>query len=277
MTQIDIGLTLRRAYHNALQALAAQIEQIRSTELRDVDLNQLQIVRNQIVLDENGNPGPVLPFFSPYPEVSVPTEELDLFIRRAFPEYGLYRTESIVRKIYDYFGEYLSWCEHSVRQSRKPLWTTKGLYDYDYKKLFGIESCSECSIIHVSDVPGVQYPHLRCMMLNNINHDNDNLLRSELLAITTYMYKRLESNEFDEHVLAPVILISFMGSQQARILQAHFDGDSLIVGYTKLYNLKKEDNATLNVLVRWGLCYPTGITTCSRGITLPFRNSGRAY
>ncbi|KAH8816035.1 hypothetical protein F5884DRAFT_852495 [Xylogone sp. PMI_703] len=276
MTAMDIGQTIRKAHHDALEELACEIEECENQVLDETDLVNYTIQAEKIELDKHGNPSKDLPYFAPYHEVTVPTTELDTFIKRGFPEYGLYVTESLVGKLYDYFGEYLSWCEHSVRQSRHPLWTTKGVYDYDYKKLFGIEHCPECEIIHVSDIPGSQYPHLRCMMLNNIPHNNDQLLRSEMLALTTYMYKRLESNEFAEHVVAPVILISFMGSRQARILQAHFDGESVMIHYTKLYDLKNDDLGTLNLFVRWGLCHPTGLTTCPRGITLPYR-SGPAH
>ncbi|KKA22961.1 hypothetical protein T310_3012 [Rasamsonia emersonii CBS 393.64] len=105
-----------------------------------------------------------------------------------------------------------------------------------------------------------RFPHIKCTMFYDIDGDNETLLRGELLALIRIMRGILRKRCFIEHNIAPVLLFSVMG-HHARILQAHFDGNELVVQCSKLYSFEHEQDAPLDFFAQWFLSAPTGKTT----------------
>ncbi|PWY77422.1 hypothetical protein BO70DRAFT_397708 [Aspergillus heteromorphus CBS 117.55] len=71
---------------------------------------------------------------------------------------------------------------------------------------------------------------------------------------------QLRRAKFLEHMIAPILLFSYMGPQHARLIEAFFTGDALTVRATRLYDLRKKDEAVFKLLAQWYLGKPTGTT-----------------
>ncbi|KAL1987892.1 hypothetical protein VTN96DRAFT_1876 [Rasamsonia emersonii] len=111
----------------------------------------------------------------------------------------------------------------------------------------------------ICDIPSVDRPHIQCDMIYNIDGD-DRLLRGELLALIRIILGVLSATSLVDHLITPVLLFSYMGPQHGRILQGHFDGDNLVVRYSKLYDFRKKNNYVVKLFTQWLLCHPTGNT-----------------
>lgn len=57
-----------------------------------------------------------------------------------------------------------------------------------------------------------------------------------------------------------VLLFSMMGTQHARILQAHFNGTELVIHRSTLYDFRHDDAALLELFAQWFLSSPVGET-----------------
>ncbi|KAE8335339.1 hypothetical protein BDV24DRAFT_171433 [Aspergillus arachidicola] len=111
-------------------------------------------------------------------------------------------------------------------------------------------------------------PHMKCLMESEVTGDN-RLLRGELIAIVKIMTARLNTKSFRPHTVAPVMLYSIMGPQQLRVLEAYFNGKNLIIRKTKLYDMKQEDTATIDLLLRWWFGFAVGETKSVKTAPLP--------
>ncbi|RFU32955.1 hypothetical protein B7463_g3384, partial [Scytalidium lignicola] len=104
------------------------------------------------------------------------------------------------------------------------------------------------------------YPHLRCIMNMNVDEGDDRLLRVELLNIARLTLWYLESDKFTEHVNIPILMLSVMGPQHGRFLQAYFQEKKFVIKYSELYNFKEKDPVALQLFARWALAIPVGNT-----------------
>ncbi|PYI01199.1 hypothetical protein BO78DRAFT_464824 [Aspergillus sclerotiicarbonarius CBS 121057] len=111
-------------------------------------------------------------------------------------------------------------------------------------------------------------PHMKCLMESEATGD-DRLLRSEIVAIIKTMVARLNTKSLRPHLMAPVMLYSIMGPQHLRVLEAHFNGKNLIIGQTRLYDMRQENMATIDLLTRWWLGFAKGETKSVTGVHVP--------
>jgi hypothetical protein len=56
------------------------------------------------------------------------------------------------------------------------------------------------------------------------------------------------------------MIISFMGPQHGRIIQAHHDGEKLVIRYSPLYSFVYRDKAPFEFFLRCCLNEPIGVT-----------------
>lgn len=110
---------------------------------------------------------------------------------------------------------------------------------------------------HISAFDYVPKEHLfKCMMLNNVI-GTDTITREELLCICRIMIKVLQ--HYKNHV-APVMIISFMGERHGRILVAHHNGVSLVIGQSQLFDFRHKNIDALKILARWWCSSSVGKT-----------------
>ncbi|PWY80578.1 hypothetical protein BO70DRAFT_396873 [Aspergillus heteromorphus CBS 117.55] len=63
----------------------------------------------------------------------------------------------------------------------------------------------------------------------------DQLLRSELCTIVAIMNYRIKGKEYQDPITCPIMVLSFKGDRQGRILQARFDPKKRTLVMRKLY------------------------------------------
>ncbi|KAI9374032.1 hypothetical protein BJX61DRAFT_541185 [Aspergillus egyptiacus] len=108
---------------------------------------------------------------------------------------------------------------------------------------------------------GDNNPHSMFTLVNEVDGDNERLLRGELLTIMKVMALHL-GNEFCEgQNIFPIMVFSFMGTQ-GRILQAHFNDDGLAVYTSRLYNFSTREEAdnSMQTFLRYMCSEPKGVT-----------------
>ncbi|OJJ70952.1 hypothetical protein ASPBRDRAFT_127515, partial [Aspergillus brasiliensis CBS 101740] len=96
---------------------------------------------------------------------------------------------------------------------------------------------------------------------NNMNGTNTKVLRGEVMVTLRLMIAQMKFVRFVEQFTAPVLLFSFMGPQHARLIEAYFDGTSLTMRLTRLFDLRKMDADVIRTLGQWFLGRVTGDTT----------------
>ncbi|PYH95679.1 hypothetical protein BO71DRAFT_428784 [Aspergillus ellipticus CBS 707.79] len=84
-------------------------------------------------------------------------------------------------------------------------------------------------------------------------------LRSEVLLILSAISTRLALPQFEKHMVIPVMIISVM-FRKARILQAHWNGQRLVIGISPLFELDKKEMDNYNIFTRYMAGNPTGDT-----------------
>ncbi|RAL16042.1 uncharacterized protein BO97DRAFT_403210 [Aspergillus homomorphus CBS 101889] len=75
----------------------------------------------------------------------------------------------------------------------------------------------------------------------------EKLLRTEVLALVGIMRTRLSRATLKEHTIIPINMISCMRQRKARILQAHFDGEDLVIRKSGLYDFSTRDLREKNI------------------------------
>ncbi|KAJ5740773.1 hypothetical protein N7493_000645 [Penicillium malachiteum] len=73
----------------------------------------------------------------------------------------------------------------------------------------------------------------------------------EILLIIEAIIARLRTRSLREYIDAPVLVYSFMGLRHARVLEANFDGQSLLIHASKRYDLTKKDLETVKLLTQY--------------------------
>ncbi|PLN78683.1 hypothetical protein BDW42DRAFT_174373 [Aspergillus taichungensis] len=134
----------------------------------------------------------------------------------------------------------------------------------DYK--FG--QLSECIgfnwyAVSVTDYPRGDNPHFKVMLESEAVGDS-RLLRGEIMTITDIMATRLKTKSLYPHIIAPILVLSLMGPRHSRVLEADFDGISLNIRATKLYDFTQRNTDAVQLLTRYWLgdaCGQTVMTT----------------
>ncbi|KAE8148031.1 hypothetical protein BDV25DRAFT_23317 [Aspergillus avenaceus] len=91
-------------------------------------------------------------------------------------------------------------------------------------------------------------PRFKCMMLNDVI-GCDTVTREELLCICRIMVKVLRY--YKNHLVAPVMVLSFMGPRHGRILVAHHNGDSLVIGKSELFDFQHKNIDAFKTFAQW--------------------------
>ncbi|RHZ43228.1 uncharacterized protein CDV56_100528 [Aspergillus thermomutatus] len=90
-------------------------------------------------------------------------------------------------------------------------------------------------------------PHVMFSLVHEYASDDNKLLRGEVLAILATMLTRLTSNEYQDHNVIPVLVLSFMGDKQARLLQAYFGDQGLVIYKSRLLSFQVLEDAEKSI------------------------------
>ncbi|KAL5362010.1 hypothetical protein BJX96DRAFT_166329 [Aspergillus floccosus] len=111
-----------------------------------------------------------------------------------------------------------------------------GLMDGPAGHIFPCHRKPGPSLANISgwDTRSKKSPHVKVLM-SNLIEAKDVLSREEVFVIAYMMIHRLQSDGMENHVIAPVMLLSIMAECHGRILIAHFDGAKLVIQMLKLH------------------------------------------
>ncbi|PIG82026.1 hypothetical protein AARAC_010261, partial [Aspergillus arachidicola] len=104
------------------------------------------------------------------------------------------------------------------------------------------------------------YPHLKAMMYSNLNGTDGTILRGEVSMALHLMIVQMRRARFLDHMIAPVLLFSFMGPQHVRLVETYFDGSSVVARPSRPFDLRKKNEAAIKELGQWYFGKPVGNT-----------------
>ncbi|KAJ5212364.1 uncharacterized protein N7498_004010 [Penicillium cinerascens] len=82
---------------------------------------------------------------------------------------------------------------------------------------------------------------------------SEDLFKAEAMIIAAAMISRLEGDECKAYSVIPITLVTAMGGMQARVIQAHSSGQSLVLSKTKVFDFATNQMATANIDILLGL------------------------
>ncbi|KAE8349304.1 hypothetical protein BDV28DRAFT_141513 [Aspergillus coremiiformis] len=233
------------------------------------DLSNLNIQCYPMDLTPQGTPAfdPHLQFFDPLPADSlwrpIPEDEDHLVFTEDDPSDEDYPYQSALG-LWDFLGPYL----RSYRSSQDP--ESLIIYDRNWhgfceakynlrRPLHHASDRTNWITVGILDLIDRRFPHIKCALLSNA-HASDELLPTELLLITRLMGQRQVMRVAFDHKVIPILVLSLMGRHQIRILQAHLDGETLVVMKSKIFDLRTRDDEVFDLLAQWYLSEPVGTT-----------------
>ncbi|KAH8801595.1 hypothetical protein F5884DRAFT_757243 [Xylogone sp. PMI_703] len=218
----------RRGHRNAMRRLEKRLLNLQKIRIEPNDCAKLKIsVDESPSLDLNSPAEPC--FFTPYPD-NLPSPDDDL-IGREYPR--------ILERMHAGYSPPSQRAMEVFRISTRNIETSWELHRITKK--------ADC-------------PHLQCMMHINVDEGDERLLRAEVLNIVRIMLWYLKFGDLGEHVNIPILMLSVMGPQHGRFLQAYFRERTFVINRSKLYNFKEKDLVARELFARWALAIPTGKT-----------------
>ncbi|PYI09930.1 hypothetical protein BO78DRAFT_361696 [Aspergillus sclerotiicarbonarius CBS 121057] len=249
-------------------ALRAVTNHVASLEVHEFDSHQLESHKIQLLpmdLNESSDSRPT--FFSPC-SASLLLNPDDDYDRERPP--GYYDFDSIdpifrrpidcARNMINYFSYYAFACAcHSKDKILDRVWSGVSIGEVPFVGLIEHDSPEYASLdaIQVKEGP---YPHIKALLYNDLNATDGRILRGEIMIALRFIIAQMRRSRFLQHMTAPVLLFSFMGPQHTRLIEAYFNGSSLVMRTTKLFDLRKKDEAVIKALGQWYFGEPVGDT-----------------
>ncbi|PYH95508.1 hypothetical protein BO71DRAFT_473945 [Aspergillus ellipticus CBS 707.79] len=131
--------------------------------------------------------------------------------------------------------------------------------DYDFGDLYRMLE-PEFGTLLIFHVAKASKPHIKCIMHNDIDVDDDHLLRGEILTVIRIMLGQLKQKVFVNDMVAPVLLLS-LNRRHPRVIEAYFDGKELLIRHTKPYDFTVLNAAGFKTFAQWFLGNPIGDTS----------------
>ncbi|GKZ80055.1 hypothetical protein AnigIFM56816_004270 [Aspergillus niger] len=240
-------------------ALAKVEEHIKQTPYMHVEPSDLKAagIRHLPLSLEGGKDAPC--FFKPYEEnLPLPTEE-DAFLKNQLnPDHIMWDTRALEVFLFYHFQDCRSFALREYPHN-PPFGVYREIGDFKFGQLlecFGFNWYA----VSVTDYPEQNHPHMKAIVENDVIGDN-RLLRGEIMTITDIMRGRLRSKTLRPHIVAPMLVLSLMGPRHARVLEADFDGVTLNIRASRLYDFTRKNTDAVQLLTRYWLGGACGQTT----------------
>ncbi|KAL2005981.1 hypothetical protein VTN00DRAFT_9635 [Thermoascus crustaceus] len=282
MTSVVEPKERNKADRLALRKLEAQVISLGKFSFHPGDLQNAAIRIIPASFEcQNGKPDFTPSLFVPYPSDLLMTPK-DGFVAIEFPKYDSEWSQrhhetpiNRARQLCYYLRQYLRGYRNRSLDVQYTVFLSSGwryqdtdqygfkedLWEYGLQIGMGDLKCppqwSVDAIYHYHDT---KFPHLKSMMISDVDGDNETLSRGELLALIRMIRGRLATKKFAGHPVHPVLLFSMMGTQHARILQAHFNGTELVIHHSELYDFRHDNTVLLELFAQWFLSSPVGNT-----------------
>ncbi|KAH8424946.1 uncharacterized protein LDX57_002692 [Aspergillus melleus] len=238
-----------------LQTTMAYIERfvqwVRAGQIDDKDLHRHRIL--VLLLDPHGDVPSRPRFFAPYaPELPDPTAD---YVGREFVTGHLVHAAEWPQPVINYLTRYLRFIYLDLPNDQNP-------WELDMNSACGIEpefDVYPCEHLWVSSQTNSSKPHLKFIHWSKQESNDDALACSELSYICRVICSYLPRRRFQSRMICPILVISLNGSR-ARVLEAYFDGERLVVRRTRPYDFADGDMGTFKTLARWYLADAVGDT-----------------
>ncbi|KAK1149262.1 hypothetical protein N8T08_006484 [Aspergillus melleus] len=240
----------------AVEAVADTISNLREAQYAHKDLDHLPIQILSMPLSSDGDPLFQSEYFQPCRKLlQNPSEEIEYPAHN--PHHPLSTPMSEASDIWQFLTNYLDYAMDqgwvskfdSPRQPgdfRTPLW------EYE------LENAIDWRAAGIREIQGRS--QVRCMILESVNGDDDQITRGEIMSICRIMIKCLRAKSYLAYKVIPVLLISFMGPRHARILLAHHNGTDLVIRQSKLLDFREKNVPAFKTLLQWWCSSGTGDT-----------------
>ncbi|KAE8357026.1 hypothetical protein BDV28DRAFT_144690 [Aspergillus coremiiformis] len=195
-------------------------------------------------------------FFAPCPvDIPGPTDD---YVDNHYDPDGDARVSDRAWSLYLYFQSYLQRMVVDLPPGHDH-WCTIAIGDYRFKELRQLDR-SIFGPYWIIRVQEYTRPHIKCIMFNNVEAADGELLRGEVLTILNLMLRQLKLYALVDNMIVPVLIFSLNG-QRPRIIEAYFNGRDLVVKCTKPYDFTAMDSATLKIFAQWFVGEPKGVTS----------------
>ncbi|PWY84809.1 hypothetical protein BO70DRAFT_313017 [Aspergillus heteromorphus CBS 117.55] len=248
----------RKARRRALATIEERVKKSPNLYLEPTDLQTVGIHHLPLTLKDGTNALPR--FFRPYAEdLPLPDKE-DEFVDT---ELSSDRPMWNVRDLEDFLFRHFLDCKEAAEEQHPHNPPPSGvprdqLGDYKFGLLLECIGFS-WEAAAVTELADPTIPHIKAMLISDAMGD-ERLLRGEIMTITDIMATRLRTKTFRPHVVAPILLVSLMGPRHARVLEASFDGQTLTVRSTELFDFTQRNTEAAQLLARYWLGGACGST-----------------
>ncbi|PYH65242.1 uncharacterized protein BO88DRAFT_349124 [Aspergillus vadensis CBS 113365] len=252
----------RRQMRAALRDLALKIKSLAVDEL---DLQQLENLNVRVDLMSLDQASPHKPsYFAPLADHSIPDPKDDDL-------HGPYNgvddeTEpaftSPVDRAYAmdiHLSSYITY--YSMKADHEGYRTTcVGDSAFEKSSLYKYEQ-PEFGCYRIAELNGPTRPHVKAVMYNNLVATDSTILFGELMPILRIMLTQLRRRKFIHEMVSPVLIFSLMGLQ-ARVIEAFFQDQNLVLRPTKMYDFSHGNSDAFKSLAQWYILgEPIGDTT----------------
>ncbi|KAJ5509959.1 hypothetical protein N7453_002062 [Penicillium expansum] len=115
--------------------------------------------------------------------------------------------------------------------------------------------------LRYSSARGPLRPHtiMSCIADVAVNDTDQGPTTHELGAIINMMLTRVNHRPFHNCDIHPILVLSFLGPQKGRIIQAVYDGESLALQHSQLWTFEETQTAPVEMFIRYYLSQPVGL------------------
>ncbi|KAE8147975.1 hypothetical protein BDV25DRAFT_159179 [Aspergillus avenaceus] len=138
-------------------------------------------------------------------------------------------------------------------------WSSISLSEGPFRNLDEYEH-PEFGVTSAIGVRNFSHPHVKAMIYNGLEGRDGQLLRGEITLALRIIRAQARWRRLFEHMTVPVLLFSFMGPQHARIVEAYFDGEWLVMRPTRLFDLRDKNETLIKCFGQWYFGEPIGET-----------------
>ncbi|PYI09186.1 hypothetical protein BO78DRAFT_384539 [Aspergillus sclerotiicarbonarius CBS 121057] len=115
--------------------------------------------------------------------------------------------------------------------------------------------------LYVLEDPDAELPHTIAFFWNfEISNDED-LTTSEVRGIVRWMVWMFHRPLLRYHRMFPFLSIWYLGPKHVRIIQSHFDGETIVLQYSPLLSFENRQTAPTELVVRYGASRPVPLET----------------
>ncbi|RAL00824.1 uncharacterized protein BO80DRAFT_356032 [Aspergillus ibericus CBS 121593] len=237
----------RAARRHALAKIERLIKQAPSQHIEAAELKAAGIRQFPLSLEGTQHQPS---FFEPYRgKLPLPEREDEFLEVEADPDHIMANNRDLEHFLSDHFNGCLYYMWRDSPQIIPPSGQYRQIGDYKFGQLLECITFS-WEAVSVTDCSGGNYPHFKAMVLSDAMGDG-RLLRGEIMTITDIMAARLRTKSLRPHIIAPMLVYSFMGLCHVRVLEADFDGEHLNIRVSKLYDFTKKNTDAVQLLARY--------------------------